>query len=160
MLRPYPGFLRKHKGRFILGRKCQALLDDGGLRVIYPSLFETYVRTFNWEYRDGIQELPFLQSSFTYSLFLLQKFGGEWLPDRFYSDQFAKALPIVFDDVEERYHSSGEDELQCIYSVRVLRRFAGFMGLARVESVRREGPGVDYRVKAPPLLDDIVRFNL
>ncbi|MEK7374334.1 MAG: SEC-C domain-containing protein, partial [Thermodesulfobacteriota bacterium] len=89
------GLIRKSRGRFILSRECRTLLSDHGLAGIYPRLLHSYVRDFNWAYRDGYTDLGFIQRSFLFTLYLLNRHGGEWLPEVFYEDAFLRAFPRV-----------------------------------------------------------------
>ncbi|MGA6994019.1 MAG: hypothetical protein WBX50_08990, partial [Candidatus Deferrimicrobiaceae bacterium] len=57
------GLIRKYRGRFILSRECRVLLADHGPGGIYPRLLHSYVRDFNWGYRDRYPDLGFLQRS-------------------------------------------------------------------------------------------------
>jgi len=87
------GLIRKSRGRFILSRDCRRSLAEHRLAGIYPRLLLFYVRDFNWAYRDGFPDLGFTQRSFLYTLYLLNVYGGEWLPEVFYEDAFIRAFP-------------------------------------------------------------------
>jgi hypothetical protein len=52
----------------------------------------SYVRDFNWAYRDGFPDLGFIQRSFLFTLYLLNLYGGEWLPEVFYEDAFLRTV--------------------------------------------------------------------
>lgn len=154
------GFLRKYKGRFILGRECRALLKAGGLGAAYPKILRKYAREFNWAYRDGYQEIPFLQQSFLFTLFLLSRYGGQWRPSRFYEDQFLQAFPMVLDQIEERLYSTPEETLRSCYTGRVLQNFAAFLGLAEVENVSPRRSPSEYRVRSTQLLAEALTFHV
>ncbi len=154
------GFLRKYKGRFILGRECRDLLKSGGLGAAYPKILRTYAQKFNWAYRDGYQEIPFVQHSFLFTLFLLSRYGGEWRPSRFYEDQFLRAFPMVLDQIEERFYSTPEKTLRSCYTGRVLQGFAGFLGLAEVEDVSPRRMPSEYRVRSTRLLAEALTFHV
>src|SRR4030065_73070 len=87
------------RGRFILNRECRRSLAEHGLGGIYPRLLRSYVRDFNWAYRDRYPDLGFIQRSFFFTLYLLHLYGGEWLPAVFYEDAFLRAVPRVLSDV-------------------------------------------------------------
>jgi len=154
------GLIRKHKGRFILGRDCRRLLAEDGLAAIYPRLFMSYVEKFNWGYRDGYEELRFVQSAFLFSLYLLTRYGDIWRPHVFYEDKFLRAFPSTLDEVPPRPPLNPEDEVRCCYTWRTLVHFAHFMGLAEVEDVSGEFAGREYRVRALPLLGQFVQFRI
>jgi hypothetical protein len=70
------GLVHKRNGKLHITRKAGKLLDDHGPAGIYPVLFETYVRRYNWGYSDRYQPLPFIQQSWAFTCYLLQRFLG------------------------------------------------------------------------------------
>jgi hypothetical protein len=154
------GLIRKYKGRFILSRDCRRLLAGDGMTTIYPKLFRAYVEQFNWAYRDGYPELRFIQSAFLFTLYLLTRYGDTWRPQAFYENAFLGAFPRLLDEVPPSQVISPDETVRCGYTWRSLMHFAGFLGLATVESVSDELLCHEYRVKALPLLDQVVQFQL
>ncbi|OGP79854.1 MAG: hypothetical protein A2Z40_00155 [Deltaproteobacteria bacterium RBG_19FT_COMBO_60_16] len=154
------GLIRKSRGRFILSRECRTLLADHGLAGVYPRLFHSYVRDFNWAYRDGFPDLGFIQRSFLFSLYLLDLHGGEWLPGVFYEDAFLGAFPRVLGEVTPTPYSTPEKTVRSCYNWRVLVNFAAFLGLAEVEPTTKERYDGFSRVRKRPLLADAVRFHI
>jgi hypothetical protein len=155
------GLVRKYKGKFILGRECRQLLEKDGLGSIYPRLFITYLRTFNWSYRDHYPELGFIQQSALFSLYLLQLQGGATRSQRFYEDAFLRAFPLVLNEVDDSAWRSGEDQLRSCYTLRTLERFAWFFGLVTLEPIETDVPfGREYRVSKLSLLDELISFHL
>lgn len=152
------GLIRKYKGKFILGRECRALLAKKGLVGIYPRLFRAFVEQYNWAYRDGWQDIPLIQQSFLFTLYLLKKQGADWQTNRFYEDGFLRAFPQVVDQVEPvgEYYSS-EDVVRISYSLRCLKGFLGFMGLAEIEEDSERSFREGFRLRKRPLLDLVVR---
>ncbi|HIP37914.1 MAG TPA: hypothetical protein EYG88_00695 [Desulfocapsa sulfexigens] len=154
------GLVRKYKGRLLLTKKCKKALDRHGLREIYPLLLHAYIRKFNWGYRDGFQEIPFIQQSFLFTLYLLHKYGSKWKPATFYSDSYLRAFPMILQEIEPKMYEPPEDTLQHGYILRTLQRFAGFFGLADLEQIS-EGPiNREYKVRATGLVKEIVHFTL
>ena len=154
------GLIRKYKGKFILSRDCRQLLAKGGSAAIYPRLFGVYVQQFNWAYRDGHVELPFIQQSFLFTLYLLARYGNTSRPHTFYEDAFLRAFPIVLDDIPSSPIFTAEEELRRCYAWRALVDFTGFLGLAEVAKVSDELLCCEYRVKSLPLLGRAVQFQL
>lgn len=154
------GLIRKYKGRFILSRKCRQLLAAGGLTVIYPLLLRTYVEQFNWGYWDGYEEIPFIQHSFLFTLYLLSRYGDDWQSSDIYEDLFLNAFPMLVDEIKGTAYFTPEQQFRSCYTLRTLKRFAVFMGLAVIERVEKTGISINnYRVKKLPLLDEIVRWK-
>lgn len=156
------GLVRKHHGRFKLTRKCRKLLDATGAGGIYPHLFRTYVQRYNWCYADGYPELPFIQQSFLFTLYLLRRYGVEKRPHRFYEDAYLQAFPVLLEQIKPGLYSRStpEQQLRSCYTLRALVRFAGFLGLATVENASKDIMDRDYRISSTPLLKQAVHFHL
>ncbi len=155
------GLIRKYKGKFILSRDCRALLAEEGRPGLFPRLFKAYVDQYNWGYGDGYSEIHFIQRSFIFTLYLLSRYGNDWRPQAFYEDCFLQAFPMVLDEVEPDTVFTPEQEVRSCYSLRALKRFAGFLGLVTVEQVQTEQAYErNYRVIKLPLLDEAIRFRL
>lgn len=154
------GLIRKYRGRFIRTRGCRALLDAHGLGGIYPRLLHSYARDFNWAYRDRYQDLGFIQRSFLFTLYLLHRHGGEWLPAVFYEDAFLRAFPGVLSEVAPTSYFTPEQSVRSCYRWRALVNFAAFLGLADVEPTADDWVDRRYRVRKRPLLGEGVRFHL
>lgn len=155
------GLIRKYKGKFILSRECRKLLAEQGQSGIYPQLFRAFVREFNWSYQDNYGEIPFIQHSFLFSLYLLTRHGSDWQTSTFYEDCFLRAFPNLLPQVQPlgSYYSP-EKVLRSSYSVRCLERFAQFMGLAKTERPGNDRYSEEFRVRKLPLLDHVVLFHL
>src|SRR4030066_250262 len=153
------GLIRKSRGRFILSRDCRRSLAEHRLAGIYPRLLLSYVRDFNWGYRDGFQGLGFIQRSFLFTLYLLNVYGGEWLPEVFYEDAFLRAFPRVLSEVAPNPYSTPEKTVRACYTWRVLENFAAFLGLAEVEPNAKERYDRPYRGKKRPLVAETVHFH-
>ena len=134
------GFLRKTKGRFFLTRKYKQSIEQGGNTVLYPKLFRTYCREFNWAYWDHYAEIPFIQQSFLFTLYLLQRYGNDWKPSDFYIDIFIKAFPMVVDEEESSAYFTAEDKIRHCYSFRALEKFLQIMGLSKIEKIPGDKP--------------------
>lgn len=154
------GLLRKHKGRLMLTKRCSKSLEQNGVMEVYPLLMNAYIRKFNWAYRDGYDQISFIQQSFLFSLYLLFKYGENWRLTTFYSDNFLRAFPMILQEIEPRPYASPEDTLRRVYSVRVLHRFAGFFGLADIEQVSTDPINPEYRIRATGSLNEMMTWNV
>ena len=104
------GLIRKYKGRFILSRNCRKLLAEGGMAAIYPLLFRAFVEQYNWAYGDRHVAIDFIQHSFLFSLYLLNRYGDDSQSSLFYEDCFLNAFPMVVSEVEPQPHWSPEQQ--------------------------------------------------
>lgn len=154
------GLITKYKGKFILGKECRKLLAEQGQAGIYPRLFRSFVREYNWAYLGRLVEVPFIQQSFLFSLHLLGRYGGEWQTSIFYEDNFLRAFPNLLSQVQPfgSYYSP-EKVVRLAYSTRCLERFAQFMGLVETERTGTDRSSEEFRVRKLPLLDQVVQFH-
>ena len=155
------GLIRKYKGKFILTKECRKLLAEQGQPDIYPRLFRAFVKEYNWAYQDHLGEIPFMQQSFLFSLYLLSRYGGEWQTSTFYEDSFLRAFPNLLPQVQPlgSYYSP-EKVVRLSYSSRCLERFARFFGLVEIERPGNDRYSEEFKARKLPLLDQVVQFHL
>jgi len=153
------GFIRKYQGRLILSQKCRTLHAKKGLPGMYQPLLRAYTTRFNWAYLSWIEELPFIQHSFLFTIYLLQRFGEQWRETAFYEDAFLRAFPKIIEEVTPRPYIDQETTLRHAYTARTLSNFAVMFGLAEMRPV---GEPMEYRseIRKLPLLDAVVRFTV
>jgi hypothetical protein len=154
------GLIRKYKGKFILSRDCRKILAEQGLGGIYPRLLRAYAGRFNWGYRDRYQEIPLIQDSFLFTLFVLSRYGNDWRQNTFYEDAFLKAFPLALEEVEPRSYMTPEEEVRSCYSRRCLQNFAVFLGLTEIKPGTHRMIPKGFELRKTPLLDQAVIFNL
>ncbi|MCF6219295.1 MAG: SEC-C domain-containing protein [Gammaproteobacteria bacterium] len=154
------GFLRKVKGRFYLTKKYQKIVSKAGAKELYPIIFETYCREFNWAYWDGYDDVQFIQQSFLFTLYLLKQHGDQMTSTSVYEDSFLRAFPMVVDEIKGSLYSTPEQELRNCYYSRACVHFLVFLGLAELEVVKSGKPQeYKYKIKKTPLADAVIHFN-
>ncbi len=155
------GFLRKTKGRFYLTKKYQKIVGKSGLKGLYPIIFKTYCREFNWGYWDHYNDVPFIQQSFLFTLYLLKQHGEKRTFTSVYEDDFLRAFPMVVDEMEGSSYSTPEEDLRRCYYSRACNRFLVFLGLAELEVIKGDKHyDHKYKIKKTPLFDAVIYFNL
>lgn len=154
------GLIRKYKGKFICSRECRKLLAGDGSAGIYPRLFRSFAREYNWGYQDRYPEFPIVQQSFPFTLYLLQRFGTEWQTSGFYADNFLQAFPAVLGEARPLSFQTAEETAGRCYALRALERFAGFLGLAEIERDPGDRYSDQFRLRKLPLVDHVVQFHL
>jgi len=155
------GFLRKTKGRFYLTKKYQKIASKSGFKGLYPIIFRTYCREFNWGYWDRYSDVSFIQQSFLFTLYLLQQHGEKMTFTSVYEDDFLRAFPMVINEMEGSSYSTPKEDLRRCYYFRACERFLVFLGLAQLEIIKGDKHyGHKYKIKKLPLFDAVVHFNL
>ncbi|VAW99557.1 hypothetical protein MNBD_GAMMA23-1874, partial [hydrothermal vent metagenome] len=154
------GFLRKTKGRFYLTKKYQKIASKSGLKGLYPIIFKIYCREFNWGYWDRYNDVPFIQQSFLFTLYLLKQYGEKMTFTSVYEDDFLRAFPMVIDEMEGSSYSTPEEDLRRCYYSRACKCFLVFFGLAELEVIKDDKHyDHKYKIKKTPLFDAVVHFN-
>jgi hypothetical protein len=148
----------KSRGTFLLRPGGRKAMTEAGAASLYSHLLLAYVRDFSWAYWDRYPALPFLQHSFLYTLYLLNRYGDQWRASSFYEDAFLRAFPQVLEEVAPLPYSTPEQQVRSCYSWRVLDRFAGFLGLVEI---KREAKQLDrqFQVRSMPLLKAVAKFR-
>lgn len=153
------GFIKKVRGRFMLTKSGKNIVNTGITGKTLIELLMAYTRKFNWGYNDLYQELPIVQDSFLYTLFVLQKHGDVFRPSSFYADLFIKAFPGALQEVTETPFCSKEEEVRRCYILRSLERFACFWGFAERKKGQGSFTGRNFELKKTTLLDQMVSFH-
>ena len=158
----FAGYLRKYRGKYIIGKECQQLLKADGQSAVYRGLFKTFITELDWGFGDGYPEqLSMIQHFWAFSLYLLQQFGDDWRPARFYEDAFLRAFPSIADPTLDAPYRSAEDTVRAAFSFRVLRFWLPMFGLAAFENLEPDKILHDnYRVRKTPLADQVVVFTV
>jgi hypothetical protein len=152
------GLLRKLHGRFHLTQKAKDLAVQG-TDALYRFLFIFYCDRFNWAYRDCEEELPIIQDSFLFTLYMLQRYGGKYLPFSFYQKKFITAFPRMVAECSVTPCTSAEKRAHFAYSRRALQRFVWFFGLAEVKSKEDNPYFWGAEIRKSPLLERFVIFT-
>ena len=154
------GFLRKTKGRFYLTQKYQKIASTSGANGLYPIILKTYCLEFNWAYWDRFSDVPFLQQSFLFTLYLLKQHGEKMEFTSVYEDDFLQAFPMMKDEMQGSTYSTPEEDFRHCYYFRVCKRFIVFLGLAELEIIGGDKfLDQKYKIKKTPLFDDAIHFN-
>jgi hypothetical protein len=152
------GLIHLDRSKYTLTDQYRQLLAEGGMQRLYPVLLQTAAVEFNWAYRDGYDEMPGIQHTAMFTLYLLSRYGNEFRPSTFYEDAYLTAFPMVVNEAEGNSYRSARDTAAGVYTLRTLDRFAAFFGLVeRRQNADTTSFGFDLR--ATPLLADVARFR-
>jgi len=156
------GILQTSGGRFNIGREFRDRIENGGAHAVYPDIFPTYARQFNWAYGDEYPGLEEVQYFFGFSLYLLARFGNEERPVGFYADACARAFPTTMSDPEllvDRLKEP-EERFRDVYSRRTFGDFLRLLGLVDIRATSGRANPETFVVRARLLLSDAVKFQV
>lgn len=150
------GLMHKYKGKFVLTQRASDLLGRSGLPGMYPEMIHAFTEKYNWGYGDGYPELPFMNRSWRFTVWLLQRYGDAGKTGDFYAGKYATAFPALLDEIandDSQWVRDHVDEtLKNAYKARALTGFAEFFGLAVCRKLDDKGLFSDVSVKAGPML--------
>lgn len=126
-------FTRKKQGRISLTKKCEEYLNKKSASELYQYLFTAYSTKFNWGYNDLYPEAWIIQGGFGFSIFLVQKYGDKAREMKFYSDKYLRAFPLAIREFHDTEYSTGEEQFQRCFYLRVFKRFLKRFGLIEIE---------------------------
>jgi hypothetical protein len=151
------GFLRLLKGKILLTKKGEKLLQPEHQPTLFQELLEIYCKKYNWAYLDGIENQTIAQTEMGYLLFILSKFGDQEHKSAFYAEKCFQAFPILNDVLGKGYFPPLEEFSHAV-EIRFLHHFAAWFGLATavvVENVRYQH-NQSYQKTA--LMDELFGF--
>ncbi len=159
------GLMRKYDGKFVTSKQMKKYLsaiqagNEQCLSELYHALFKSFCAEFNWAYSSYDESYGFIQQSFGFSLYLLDRYGDNFKHTDIYGDYFIDAFPDLLLEVEASY-SSPENNIKDCFSFWVFERFARYFGLAELRYTANErGYFCEIEVKATPLLKFFVEFK-
>lgn len=153
------GFIRKYKNRLHLTRSGSEVLEKGMNGRAFFRIFEAYTTRFNWAYNDGYPDLPIVQNTFLFTLYLLLRYGNRFRPASFYEDLFVAAFPEEVPNVPKVFLDSGEETLKRCYSLRSLSRFAHFFGFIELADAGKTSWIERQKLKRTAFLREWMRLS-
>ena len=160
LLAQMAGIIRKYKGRFQATKTGQSVVEQGMDGRAFLALFKTHTRKFNWAYGDRYPDIPTIQQSFLFTLYLLSKYGDSLRPSSFYGDLFLKAFPVALQETPPVSFEEREETLLSCYALRTLGRFAHFLGFIEIEGSDNDRWIEKRAVKKTSFLDEWLRISL
>ncbi len=146
------GLVKRRKNRFYITKQGRQLALPENRGRLFQVLFKTYVSKFNWGYRDGYPEAPFVQTAWLFSLYSLSLFGRQWRSSQFYIEQFMQVFPSAINEMDGDGFRTSEQAFRACYGTRSLERFAHFWGLAKKRASQSKKPYFyEYELRAPGL---------
>lgn len=152
------GLIKIDRGRFIATSKGKKLLGKESFAGIYLPLLNAFANEYNWSYLDRYQELPFIQQSWMFSLWLLHCHGGEERELQLYEDKYVRAFPILLEQVDDSPYRNASGTIKCAYGLRTFHRFLVMFGLIELRKHDPLDILGECSVKATPLFSGVVRF--
>jgi len=146
------GLLRRHKGRMLVGRRGEAMLDDGAAGELMRTLLITTFGRFNLAYLDRAVLERFPQDHIAVVLCLLGRCAGEWRTP----EALMKLAALPTDDVLDTPY---EGLPKFVFESRVLRPLSWF-GLLESREADRTDRLNPPEYRKTRLYDRVLTFDI
>lgn len=138
------GLIKTRTGKMSLTAKGNKLLADHNQLMRTILLF--LLRDYNAGWLDLYEDKEVGNVGRLYSLWLLHRYGGQWLPTRFYAEEYGKAFPML--------------NAERGYEYRVFNRLFRFIGLCEInESDDFKGHNFGRETRKTAILDMMFDFG-
>lgn len=126
------GLVRKANGKLTLTKTATKLLDTNNRLQTFKLFFRAYNGKFNWGSHDNYPEVYLLQLAWGFSVILLDKYGDQPEPVRFYATKFLKAFPHITMPFAGEY-ATPEQQFSHCYCFRTFEQFFLWFGFVTVD---------------------------
>ncbi|MGK0228267.1 MAG: hypothetical protein ACI9US_000925 [Gammaproteobacteria bacterium] len=154
----FAGLIEIDRGRFKVTGKGSNLLEKESYAGVYLPLLDAFVNEYNWSYRDGYEELHFIQQSWMFTLWLLHCHGGEERELQFYEEKYLRAFPILLEQVDDSPYREPIETVKSVYGLRTFHRFLVLFDLVEIRKHDPVNVFSECSVKAGRLFSGVVRF--
>ena len=152
------GLIKKRKNKFYLTKKGESLIKDKKIKELFDKLVLTFFNKWNWGFLDGYSELPLIQASAVFNIYLLNKKAKNWISGEELGGVFLKAFPpLVFDVNKGGYFDPRTEIINC-FDIRFLERVCLPLGLL---DMKRKNKGIKRKTyyKLSPLFKQHFKFS-
>jgi hypothetical protein len=154
------GFTKKRYNKLTLTKTWRDKLLKKRRQDIFIQTFSTFAQKFNWGYFDLYSSQATGTVGFTFSLYLLSKYGANERQDSFYSEKYLKAFPSLIDLFkDDKWVTDINRSFNSCYSIRTFDRFLDYFNLIKIRSEGRQYLDSKKFIKKSPLFDDIITFE-
>lgn len=124
------GLIKKRNNKLSLTKQGEALLQEDD-HILFPHLFDSAFKKFNWAYFDAFEGTHIGQYGFGFSLILLNNYGRKQREATFYAEKYFTAFPILVEN-----HTSTEERTSTntyCYSTRTFIRFLAYFNMVSIQ---------------------------
>jgi len=153
------GITKKANGRMTLTKKGTTFLKLENRQAFFELFISTFADKFNWGFNDGYPEKPIGQIGWTFTIYLLEKYGQEFKNESFYAEKYLKAIPDFLKEFEnDGFRTPKKQYLSC-YSVRTFERFLEWFGIVEVDRKDTTKWTSDLNIKATNIFTKIFSID-
>jgi hypothetical protein len=139
------GLVEIHSNKISLTTKAVEIINSNDL---FGYLFDVTCNKYNWAYLDLVANQDIGQFGYNYTLYLINKYGGDWRDGSFYADLYFEA----FEDLKDgnRYYMS-----ERCYIHRILDQILKYYGFIEYENKKIE----TGKIRKTELFDKYIKIG-
>lgn len=149
------GITKRANGKMTLTKKGTTLLKIENRQKFFELFISTFADKFNWGFNDNYPERPIGQIGWTFTIYLLSKFGKSYHKESFYAEKYLKALPVLLKEFENNGLSSQKEQFTRCYSVRSFERFLEWFAFIEADRDAKRNWISDLNIKATEILTKV-----
>ena len=124
------GYITVSHNRARLSEEAAEILEAGDIRKLYTRMLSTAADRFNLRYYTRMKEIPILQASIPFQLYLMRRFEGDKLTALSMAEKLLTAFPMITEELEDGgVYFSREELLAMQVDTMIFDRFAVPFGL-------------------------------
>jgi hypothetical protein len=155
------GWIKLRNKKFSLTKKGERLLKDGFTGEEFLHLLKKYKENLNWAFFDYYPELPIVQWSMLFSLYMLNQVADNYISEEKFAEYFIEAFPMALAECEDVHeYTTPKEELQSALTFRFLEKFCIYFGF--LMSKREKSNSKIYKkelfIKISPLFKKFFKF--
>lgn len=153
------GITKKINGKMTLTKKGILFLKFENRQIFFELFLSTFADKFNWGFNDYYPQKPIGQIGWTFTIYLLEKYGKEFQSESFYAEKYLKALPDLLNEFETGGLITQEQQFKHCYGVRTFERFLEWFGLVETDRKIRKKYFEELNIKATEILTKLFKID-
>ena len=149
------GITKKVNGRMTLTKKGTTFLKLENRQAFFELFISTFADKFNWGFNDYLPEKPIGQRGWTFTIYLLGKFGMSYQKESFYAEKYLKAFPDFLNEFEPDGLRPQKEQFVSCYGVRTFERFLAWFGIVETANEDKKHWNSELNIKATNILTKI-----
>lgn len=154
------GWIKRRNQKFSLTQKGENVMKDGFSVDDFYHLLETFMRKFNWAFRDLYPSLEIIQKSVLFSCYLLHRKAKTFIQANELSTCFIQAFPAVLNTMERYPSTEPEEIVRRAFCVRFIECFCEYFGLVTIRREEKLSSHLDYFVQISPFFEKVFLWKL
>lgn len=154
------GITKKSNGKLTLTKQGLTFLKPANRQWFFELFMATFADKFNWGYNDLYTEKPIGKTAWSFTIYLLGKFGKEYQSDSFYAEKYLKALPIFLNEFKTGELRTDLEQFTTCFSVRSFERFLEWFGIVEIQKEGTRFFDRNLKIRSTEILPKIFNIDL